>query len=106
MRDDRPALFLWIALFCRLTSAAITEPVRLDSGLISGVSTDSPDLRVFKGIPYAAPPVGDLRWHAPIPPAAWSGVRHADQFSPICPQLPYMPGSFYQLEFFQGNSRR
>lgn len=40
------------------------------------------DVFVWRGIPYAAPPVGDLRWRAPQPPAAWQGARHADQFSP------------------------
>src|ERR1700758_1471000 len=42
----------------------------------------------FLGIPYAAPPVGNLRWRAPQPPASWSGVRLADTYGPACPQLP------------------
>ena len=41
----------------------------------------------FKGIPYAQPPVGGLRWRAPQPPLAWQGVRNANQFGPVCPQL-------------------
>jgi para-nitrobenzyl esterase len=67
-------------------SAAITEPVRLGSGLISGVSGIDPQVRVFKGIPFAAPPIGPLRWRPPQPAAHWNGVRQADQFSAICPQ--------------------
>lgn len=66
--------------------AADTAPVRLDAGLVTGVSGASVEMRIFKGIPFAAAPVGDLRWRAPQPPARWEGVRKADQFSPTCMQ--------------------
>lgn len=42
----------------------------------------------FRGVPFAAPPVGALRWKAPQPHEAWDGVRDATQFGPICPQVP------------------
>jgi para-nitrobenzyl esterase len=74
-----------------IVSAAIPEPVKIDTGLITGTTTTSDDVRVFKGIPLAAPPVGDLRWKAPQPPAKWEGVRKADQFGPTC--LPNRGGS-------------
>jgi para-nitrobenzyl esterase len=45
-------------------------------------------LTVYKGISFAAPPVGDLRWRAPEPPHAWTGVRQADKFAPACIQVP------------------
>ncbi len=77
------------------------EPVRIETGLLSGVHADRSDVIVFKGIPYAAPPVGELRWRAPQPAEAWSGVRSADTFAPTCMQDPPPPGSFYQLEFFE-----
>ena len=67
--------------------AAITQPVKVQSGLVSGVPGRDAAVQVFKGIPYAAPPVGDLRWRAPQAPAAWTGVRKADQFGPLCPQF-------------------
>ena len=66
--------------------AAIDDPVHLDAGMVSGAATSSSDVRVFKGVPFAAPPVGDLRWRAPKPAAHWDGVRKADQFSPTCMQ--------------------
>ena len=66
--------------------ASISEPVHVDNGLLTGVAGSNPDVRVFKGIPFAAAPVGDLRWRAPKPPANWEGVRGADKFSPTCMQ--------------------
>jgi para-nitrobenzyl esterase len=69
-----------------LLSAAVNEPVRLDTGLVSGIAGSSPQMRIFKGIPFAAPPVGNLRWKSPQPAAKWSGVRKADQFSAVCMQ--------------------
>jgi para-nitrobenzyl esterase len=84
----RSFLFLPIAL----AAAAIPEPVKLDSGLVSGTSGKSGEVRVFKGIPFAAPPVGASRWKAPQAPAKWDGVRKADQFSPRCIQAQGGPG--------------
>jgi para-nitrobenzyl esterase len=66
--------------------AAIKEPVQLDAGLVSGTAGSSPEVRVFRGIPYAAAPSGKLRWRAPQPAAHWEGVRATDQFGAICEQ--------------------
>jgi len=79
-------------------AAAITDPVRVEQGQLSGVPGSDPDVRVYKGIPFAAPPVGDLRWRAPKPSADWPGVRKADQFSATCMQTPYPEGSLYRSE--------
>jgi para-nitrobenzyl esterase len=57
--------------------------VKTESGLVAGSGTS---IRVYKGIPYAAPPVGELRWKPPQPVNAWPGVLVAKNFSPICPQ--------------------
>ncbi|HEY2520209.1 MAG TPA: carboxylesterase family protein, partial [Streptosporangiaceae bacterium] len=56
-------------------------------GLLRGTTAGSD--HEFLGIPYAAPPVGNLRWRAPQPAARWHGVRAATSFAPHCPQ----PGS-------------
>ena len=69
-------------------SAQIAEPVRVQSGLLSGVSGSDPTVRVFKGVPFASPPVGDLRWKAPQPVKNWKGVRKADHFGARPMQLP------------------
>src|SRR5262245_661218 len=63
-----------------------TLPIIIDAGSITGLSSETPDNRVCKGIPYSAPPVGDLRWRPPQPPAKWDGVRKADKFSDSCVQ--------------------
>jgi para-nitrobenzyl esterase len=66
--------------------AAITEPVRVEQGLLSGAPGSSSEVRVFKGVPFAEAPVGDLRWRAPKPAPKWTGVRNAAEFSAICMQ--------------------
>ncbi len=73
--------------------SAASDVVTVDGGQISGAASNG--VRVFKGIPFAAPPVGGLRWKAPQPVAAWSGVKTADTFAPECEQVPYPPGSAY-----------
>jgi len=62
------------------------ERVTIANGILEGTSNTG--IRVFKGIPFAAPPVGDLRWRPPQPPGNWSGVRKADKFGPRAMQRP------------------
>jgi para-nitrobenzyl esterase len=75
-----------------ILSAAISDPVHTESGLVSGTNGTGDEVRVYKGIPFAAPPVGNLRWRAPQAPAHWEGVRKADEFSPVCMQGTRGPG--------------
>lgn len=56
-------------------------PVRIEDGLVQGTFEDG--LTIYRGIPFATPPVGDLRWRAPLPAAKWDGVRQATRFAPI-----------------------
>ncbi len=94
-RMPSPHLLILLAL---PLAAAITDPVRVEQGRLSGTSGTDPDVRVYKGIPFAAPPVGDLRWRAPKPAADWPGVRKADRFSATCMQTPYAEGSVYHSD--------
>jgi para-nitrobenzyl esterase len=74
-----------VALAVVSTPAAIPDPVSIESGRISGTTLKS-GVRAFKGIPFAAPPAGELRWKAPQPPPAWEGIRRADRFGSVCVQ--------------------
>src|SRR6266850_2687529 len=85
--------FFGLASFTDHATQATNDSIRVDGGLISGTTVDG--VRSFKGVPFAAPPVGDLRWKPPQPVLAWQGVRQADNFGPICPQSPYPSGSMY-----------
>src|SRR5262245_37993782 len=68
--------------------AMISSQVRIDSGIVEGTASGQPSVRVFKGIPFAAPPVGENRWKAPQPVAKWEGVRRADAFGAPCAAGP------------------
>ncbi len=68
------------------STRVINNTVRVEGGLLEGVASSVGGVRVFKGIPYAAPPVGELRWRPPQPPAKWEGVRKAGKFSDSCVQ--------------------
>lgn len=79
-------------------SAAMPDVVHTVSGLVSGTSGSAPGMRVFKGIPYATPPLGELRWRPPQPPHSWEGIRKTDEFGPECMQSPNaMGGPFRDL---------
>ncbi|HXX17793.1 MAG TPA: carboxylesterase family protein [Candidatus Acidoferrum sp.] len=70
-----------------LASTALGQapaPIRTQAGLVQGTVEDG--ITIYKGIPFAAPPVGDLRWRAPKPAASWTGVKNADKFAPACIQ--------------------
>src|SRR6188508_2509028 len=64
--------------------AIISAPVKIDAGIVEGTASGQPSVRVFKGIPFAAPPVGENRWKAPQPVAKWEGVCKADAFGAPC----------------------
>ncbi|WP_421799153.1 carboxylesterase/lipase family protein [Haliscomenobacter sp.] len=79
--------FLFLGMFITILPAQTT--VTTTYGPISGISEEG--ALAFKGIPYAKPPVGELRWQAPQPPAPWSQTRMTADFSPKCPQKNFSP---------------
>ena len=72
------------ALVCVRPAAAQIGIVSVTGGRVEGVRADG--VTSFKGIPFAAPPVGNLRWRAPQPVIPWPGIRKADHFAPGCMQ--------------------
>ncbi|WP_369254102.1 carboxylesterase/lipase family protein [Streptomyces sp. R35] len=67
-------------------------PVRIDTGLVSGTAAKLSGVTAYLGIPYAASTAGENRWRPPQPAASWSGVRKADAFGDIPPQMSMGPG--------------
>ena len=61
----------------------LMDPIEIEDGYIAGTFFGDPDfpIHIYRGIPYAAPPVGDLRWKPPQPPAPWSGILECVDFS-------------------------
>jgi para-nitrobenzyl esterase len=107
MRTTHPGRARRAGLCAALTALtlAAASVLALDAGLAAAASnsTAAPIARIeggavrgaavsgtyeFLGLPYAAPPTGNLRWRPPRPPIAWNGVRSATQFAPSCPQPP------------------
>lgn len=74
--------------FALAENVVAQDRVKTANGTIVGSSEKSSGIRAFKGIPFAASPVGNLRWQPPQPVKHWQGVRKADQFGPRCSQLP------------------
>ena len=81
-------LILAALIFSRVTAAS---PVVIDTGRLEGTTTNG--LVIYKGVPFAAPPVGELRWREPQPVQPWKGIRSANEFAPACMQNTVsMPG--------------
>lgn len=84
-------LIVMLMLFCTLAGARsayiqqLSDPVATEQGLVRGEVLGS--IIAFRGIPYTAPPVGDLRWKPPQPHEPWEGVQDALTFGPPCPQF-------------------
>jgi para-nitrobenzyl esterase len=82
----RFALALFLCGFLAATASAANDRVKTANGTLESTTPPKDGVRSFKGIPFAAPPVGDLRWKEPQPVKNWKGVRNADQFGARCMQ--------------------
>src|SRR5690349_8619592 len=69
-----------------MAAPAAGAPVKTASGLVTGTASSDGRIRIFRGIPYAAPPTGALRWKEPQPAPAWEGTRDATENGPHCVQ--------------------
>ena len=77
------------------SSPEANNPVlTIEGGQVQGVMADNPGVYVYRGIPYAAPPIGDLRWKEPQPVVAWEGIKIADKFGHPGYQAVHYPGGY------------
>lgn len=89
-----------LAFLLLVACTAKLPVVKVEGGLLQGVLSEDPSVIVFKGIPYAAPPVGELRLQPPQDVIPWDGVRECSAFSAIAPQPGNARGTFYGEEFY------
>lgn len=90
---------LLIAGACTTREPLISTTVDIDAGQIAGMQDSLSGVISFKGIPFAAPPVGELRWKAPQPVEAWEGTRNCTEFGPSPMQAAPSPFMFWSAEF-------
>lgn len=94
------SFLILIFMSLALTSCRDSNPVlTIEGGQITGVETPTKGIIVYKGIPFAAPPIGDLRWREPQPVVPWEGVKVADTYGDAASQTTWDPESFYGREW-------
>ena len=73
-----------------ITKKVIVDPIKTDAGYVAGtmIGDIGKEVRIYRGIPYAAPPVGDLRWKPPQAVTPWKGIRECTKFS-LGPRKPF-----------------
>jgi len=83
--SSRILVLIIVLVFCSPVFAQDqSDVIRIDTGKLQGIIEDG--VEIFRGIPYALPPVGELRWRSPQPAISWDGVRDSSQFGHVCPQ--------------------
>ncbi len=95
-------IFLFsLFLITACNNLAEDNPVlTIEGGQIRGVKAETSGVIIYKGIPFAAPPIGENRWREPQPVQAWEGVKIADSFGNAAVQAAHKEGEFYHKEFF------
>ena len=93
-------VFLSMVLSLIAWSQNASNPVlKIEGGQVKGVETPTKGIIAYKGIPFAAPPVGKLRWKEPQPVVPWKGVKTADKYGAAAMQITWDPKSFYGREW-------
>jgi para-nitrobenzyl esterase len=92
----RALAFAGLALGLSVPVRADSLKVKTEQGKVRGKLINNGRVRAFLGMPYAAPPLGDLRWRAPEPPARWKGVRDATSYGAHCAQANPFPDMIFQ----------
>ena len=102
MKLTLPALLPLALCLCaaRPGPAFAADRVKVANGILEAPTQPGSPVRIFRGIPYARPPIGDLRWREPQPVRNWSGIRQAAGFGPRCMQVSGGPGFDY---WFRGD---
>src|SRR6202451_844556 len=80
-------LLLSVTPLFAIEAQTTLHQAKTDTGAVQGAPENG--ITAFRGIPYAAPPLGNLRWRAPQPVAKWTGVRAATEYGADCAQLPF-----------------
>ena len=92
----KKALLLLSVLALFGCSKAVDTPVlTIEGGQVKGVTTEIPGVIVYRGIPYAAPPIGENRWKEPQPVVSWEGVKLCDKFGHPSYQAIQYPGGYF-----------
>ena len=103
MKTRPIAYFLLLSAFVlsctQQKQASIKDSVQTENGTVSGLFNEANGITVFKGIPFAAPPVGDLRWKAPQPAGSWDGIKQCTTFSASPMQGTPVPFMMWTQEF-------
>jgi para-nitrobenzyl esterase len=93
------ALLATATLTVHAQRAALSEPVKVEGSLVEGVPGKHAGITAFRGVPFAAPAVGENRWRAPQPPVPWTGVKKAAEFGPSCLQTIVQERKPWTYEF-------
>lgn len=95
-----PILFFVLSFTFLSCNQKDPNPVlKIEGGQVQGVETPTKGIIAYKGIPFAAPPVGNLRWKEPQPVVPWEGVKTADKYADAASQVTWDPNSFYGKEW-------